>query len=224
MTRAEPGASATAARLRALGHRPMVAPLLAVRPIPAPEAGDDRVGALAFTSRNGVAALDAARAAAWRDLPVFAVGDATALTAQEAGFTRVRSAGGDLKALGALIAAHRAEIDGVVLHLGAREPAGELRAAGVRIRSVPVYEAVDLSPPSPEVWSELDAVLIHSPRAGRAFAGASADRPQASRLLAVCISEAAAAPVRGRVGELRVAAAPNEAALLARLGKPALPV
>ena len=59
ITRAEPGAAATAERVRQLGHRPLVAPLLEVRPTAqaAPDLAD--VGALAFTSAN------AARIFAW---------------------------------------------------------------------------------------------------------------------------------------------------------------
>ncbi|PXA92809.1 uroporphyrinogen-III synthase, partial [Caulobacter sp. D5] len=93
ITRARPGAEATAARLSALGFTPLIDPLLEVRDLPwtANLAG---VGALAFTSRNGVAAF--ARISGERGLPVFAVGDATAEVAAEAGFTRIESAQGDV--------------------------------------------------------------------------------------------------------------------------------
>ena len=220
VTRAEPGASATAARLRALDYEPLVAPLLGIRPLPAPELPREGVGALAFTSRNGVAAASGILPEAWRALPVFAVGEATACAAREAGFRRVRSADGDMRALETLISAHRAEIDGPVLHLGAREPAGVLRATGVPVVAVAVYEAVELGTP-PAVtagWSELDAALVHSPRAARAFATATAALDR-SRLIVACISPAAAASLRSLFADVRIAEAPNEAALLARLGK-----
>ena len=86
ITRAEPGASRTAEKLRALGHEPVVAPLLQARPLPG-EIGLTGVGALAFTSANGVNAF--AERSPERSLPVFAVGDATAAAAHKAGFAEV---------------------------------------------------------------------------------------------------------------------------------------
>ena len=59
ITRAQPGADATAERVRALGHRPVVAPLLAVQPVLGAEPDLSGVGALAFTSANGVRAFTA---------------------------------------------------------------------------------------------------------------------------------------------------------------------
>jgi uroporphyrinogen-III synthase len=68
----------------------------------------------------------------------------------------------------------------------------------------------------------LRAVLVHSPRAGRALAEAVAGLPT-DRLFAACISEAAAAPLRGVVAQVRTAARPDEATLLTLLGKPPPP-
>lgn len=208
----------TADRLTALGFEALVAPLLAIRPIP--QAAPDLTGvvALAFTSRNGVDAFAALSDA--REPPVFAVGDATSGAARAAGFPTVRSADGALADLAGLLAA-AAPAGGAVLAPGAREPAGDLAAllAGrVEVRALPVYEAVATGAPAPAAW---DAVLIHSPRAGRAL---SALGPFDGRL-AVAISAAAAAPLTGLRGlALRVAAHPSEAALLEALGKPAAPV
>ena len=94
ITRAEPGASRTAARLRDMGCEPLIQPLLAVEPLTPPLPDLDRFAALAFTSANGVAAFAALTPR--RDRPVFAVGEATAGAAREAGFVAVRSADGDL--------------------------------------------------------------------------------------------------------------------------------
>ena len=225
VTRARPGAERTAARLAALGHEPLVAPLLAVRPIPGGDLSLHGVAALAFTSANGVAAFAAAQGAG-RDLPVFAVGGATAHAARAAGFRFVRSADGDVEALAELVIAGPPQ--GIVLPPAAREPGGDLggalAAAGVSLQTVPVYETLALPLPSEaaDAWRTLDAVLLHSPRASRALVAALGARPT-DRLLAACISEAAAAPLRGRLADVRSAAAPDEDALLALLGKPAAP-
>ena len=224
VTRAEPGASATAGRLIGMGHIPLAAPLLAIRPLPFPPLPDG-LGAVAFTSANGVAMLTGRpELARLRSLPVFAVGDATAEAARDMGFGQVRSAGGDVAALAAMIAANMAEIAGPVLHLAASERAGELEEAGGAVLVRPVYEAVEL-PMSQAVeaaWAELDAVLVHSPRGGRALLRVAAER-DLSRITAVCISAAAAAPLQEGWRRVKVAAQPTEAALLARLGKAAGP-
>lgn len=191
----------------------MVAPLLRLRPIAQPAPDLAGIAALAFTSRNGVAAFAALSEA--RDRPVFTVGDATAEAAREAGFANVQSAGGALDDLARLLAA---EAPGPVLAPGALEPAGDLPAllAGrVEVRLLPVYAAVETGTAAPAAF---DAVLVHSPRAGRALAALG---PFAGPVCAA-ISQAAAAPLADRFGlEIRVASHPDEAALLQALGKPA---
>jgi len=211
IARAQPGADETARRVRALGREAVVAPVLQTRALPARLDLAD-AGALAFTSRNGVAAFAALTDE--RHLPVFAVGDATAEAARAAGFPEVVSADGDVRALAVLIAG-RPPPEGAVVHLGAREPAGDLigdlSARGVAVRACPIYETVWTSLATPEAW---DAVLVHSPRAALAVARRLAGRDLSGRL-ALAISEAAAAPLRAFNFKLVAAAPfPNEAALL----------
>lgn len=213
ITRARPGADLTAARLSALGLEAVVAPLLIIRPL---DVSPDLVGiaALAFTSRNGVAAF--ADLSPDRARPVFAVGDATAASARAAGFTDVRSADGDLHALAALI---RAEGPGLsILHPSAAEPAGDLAAlvGDARITTLAIYEALDTDIAPPPVW---DAVFIHSPRAARALASRLSPEVVKGRM-ALAISPAAAAPLAALdFAEIRIAEAPTEDSLLAALGK-----
>lgn len=163
ITRAEPGAARTVARLRDMGFEPIVAPLLAIKHLTPPVPDLAPFAALAFTSINGVAAFAALTPR--RDLPVFAVGDATAQAADDAGFADVSSAAGDLRALACLIAG--AIADAAVLVPQAETPAGDftaaLTAAGARnvsIQSLTVYRAIETSAAAP---SPFDAVLIHSP-------------------------------------------------------------
>jgi uroporphyrinogen-III synthase len=212
VTRAEPGAGATAARLADLGHVPLVHPLLVVRPLDATIelAG---VEALTFTSANGVRAF----ADRWGApaLPVFTVGGATAAAARAAGFIDVVSADGDVGDLTALIAARR---PGRILHAGARELAGDLegdlRQHGVEVRTVAVYESV--AAPAPDPLPDANAVLLHSPAAARGLAAVAAARS----LWALCISPAAAAPLQNAgFGRVATAPFPNEAALLKLLGQ-----
>ena len=221
VTRASPGAEATAARLAALGFEALVDPLLAVRDL-SPPIDLAGVAALAFTSVNGVAAF--ARLHADRDRPVFAVGDRTASAAREAGFAEVVSADGDVEALAALIVGRSARLDGAVLHPGALEPAGDLVsplvAAGLNARRLAVYETL-VRDPSPATLAGLDAlevVLLHSPRAARALSELLENRP-APGLRALCLSAAVAEPLvalvqAGGLASVAFAPHPTETALL----------
>ncbi|QYF87122.1 uroporphyrinogen-III synthase [Brevundimonas sp. PAMC22021] len=220
VTRAEPGAGRTAARLRELGCQPIVAPVLKIERINGVPIDLDGVAALAFTSINGVSAF--AALSNRRDRPAFCVGDATAEAARQVGFADVCSASGDVEALGRLIAA--AELPGMVLAPGAEQPAGDLGAyvgGSTPVRRLVVYRTIETSvaPPS------CDAVLIHSPRAGcvlRPLIEAMPERP-----FAVAISPAAARPLADLLS-CAIADRPDEtallAALLATLGKPLPPV
>jgi uroporphyrinogen-III synthase len=216
VTRAQPGAAATAARLGALDFEPLVLPVLEVRTLPALIDLSD-VAALAFTSANGVAAF--AAACAQRRLPVFAVGDASAAAARAAGFAEVVSAGGDVAALARLIAAARP--GGAVLHPGAAEPAGALAPEGVEVRALALYETVsavvtlgDLGP-----VEGLAGVLIHSPKAARRVAEILAGQ-EVSRLHAWCISPVAAANLTPlALAAVTTAPLPNEEALLSLMAE-----
>jgi uroporphyrinogen-III synthase len=85
ITRAQPAAETTAARVRALGHEPFIAPLLRVEPVAGVEVDLRGVCALAFTSANGVRAF--IEATPERSLRVFAVGAAIASAFGAAGAT-----------------------------------------------------------------------------------------------------------------------------------------
>ncbi|MBV9996251.1 MAG: uroporphyrinogen-III synthase [Caulobacteraceae bacterium] len=220
ITRTEPGAAATAERVRSLGLEAVIAPLLAVRALETP-IGLEGVSAIAFTSANAVRAF-AERSQA-REARVFAVGEATAAAARAAGFSSVVSAGGDVKALVALLAGRRRELGGVILNPTAAQPAadiaGALAAIGLRVRPAPLYETVETEP-SPallERLPEIDHVLLHSARGSRALARLLKRHP-APHLAALALSRQVASPIgRSRLAAIRIAAAPEEAALLALL-------
>lgn len=201
ITRAEPGAARTAARLRDMGLEPIIAPLLAVEPL-TPALPDLAIfDALAFTSPNGVAAY--APLTPRRDHAVFAVGDATAQVASAAGFPDVRSAQGDLTALARLIAESLS--DAAILIPQAETPAGDMTAAltqaGARrimAHPLPIYRTNPTAQPAP-------AARLLADRHAAALHGA----------MIACISPAAAAPLAALGLPPLVAPSPNEAALLA---------
>ncbi len=208
ITRAEPGASATAGRVQAMGWTPLVAPLLEARALPA-TLDLSGIAAVAFTSAQGVRAFAALTGAR---LPAFTVGEATAEAARAAGFGAVQSADGDVAALAELIAAAD---PGPVLHAGALHPAGDLAARGLVARAVALYDTLPVEPAAALArLDEIDVVLVHSPRAAALLAGILADRPAPPpRLLA--LSDAVAAPLRAiENSKIAVAPFPNEASLL----------
>lgn len=221
ITRAQPGAAATARRIGALGFSAVVDPLLEIRDL-APAVDLAEVAALAFTSANGVEAFCKLTWA--RDLPVFTVGEATAQAARAAGFADPSSADGDVEALARLIVDTR---PGSVLCVGAREPAADLpallAAARIEAHALAVYAAEERAPHAEtlERLTTFEAVLLHSPRASRSLA-AILKRRAAPTLRALCLSPAVAGPLTQSVpdGALRSVAfapRPHESALLGLL-------
>ena len=217
VTRAEPGASATASRLIQLGFAPIVAPMIRTVDLHAVAPARSTYDALAFTSASAVRRF--AGLSPSRDQAVFAVGDATAEAVRAQGWSDVISADADVIALGVLLTR---EAKGLrILHPCAEIPAGDLAASAedVAVTALPVYATV------PErTWPEsvLDAfassdgaVLIHSPSAAHAVASSPEALHLAARLTAFALSEACAAPITSlSLREIVVAPFPREAALL----------
>lgn len=218
ITRAQPGADATAERVRALGHDAVIAPLLAVRNLTDVAVDLSGVAALAFTSANGVRAF--ADLCSERGLKVFAVGAATAQAARAAGFRSVLSADGDVEALADGIAARRTELRGAVLHPGASEPAGDLAGSlekhGVEARRLTLYETapVEMTDAETDALTASDAVLLHSPRAAQVLAKLLKAHP-APALRALGLSKAVVQPLaRTKLAAKAFPPFPMEGALL----------
>ncbi|MGL4291642.1 MAG: uroporphyrinogen-III synthase, partial [Phreatobacter sp.] len=163
--RPEPDATRTAERLARLGHQPAVAPLLVVEPLPAqaPAAGIPAHGiaALAVTSPRTAALIGPESRAAWSRLPVFSVGDRTAAAMTAAGFHDVRSAAGDVHALGRLIVAAGLAPGACVLNLGGEERAGDLAGlvagAGLVVVEQVLYRLIPVATLPPLLTEALDA-------------------------------------------------------------------
>lgn len=215
VTRPEPGASATAARLVALGHEPVLAPCLEILPLPARL--PPHPAAIILTSAQAIPALPAA----WAELPAFCVGDATAARLREAGFNRVESASGDARDLLRLVTMRR--LPGLhVLAVGERHGlalAQQLRAAGLLVARRKVYAARPLRALPEPVRAALaaqtiPAALFYSAESARAFARLGP--PQTASMAAYTLSPAVAAALRGLPWKaIHVALAPSEADLMA---------
>mgnify|MGYP001552065522 CR=1 FL=1 len=224
VTRAEPGAARTLARLEALGHGNVNA--ATARIVFRDAALDLETGeALALTSPNG--AVAAARLTGDRALPVFTVGAATAEAARAQGFTDIVSADGDGAALAALIVDRAG---GPVVHVHGRDQSFDLvsalETAGFAARGVTAYAAEPVEALSEDALTALHAggvVLIHSPKGAERFV-ALARKAGVSETLATtraaAISSAAAAPLKAAGFEqIVVAERPDEEALLEALDR-----
>ncbi|HEX7390288.1 MAG TPA: uroporphyrinogen-III synthase [Acidiphilium sp.] len=221
VTRPEPGGSATAAALRALGHVPVLAPCLSVEPLPASLPGD--CGAIVVASAQALPGLPAEL----RHLPVFAVGDATAARARATGFVRVESAAGTARELAALAAARVPKGTALLLPCGAGQSldlAASLRASGFRVNRRVVYrtrpaEVLPEAAIAALMARDIDRVMVFSAATARSFVALVTREGLADALagaIGVAISPAAAAPlVRLPFRAVRVAASPDQDHMLA---------
>ncbi len=227
VTRPQEDGAAVAARLAARGHQALLAPLLETRWLDGPKLELSGVAAILATSANGVRALvrRMSLTSLRRDIPVFAVGPQTAEAARAAGFLRVENADGDAHALAAAVPRWLAPSAGALLHVCGQDSAGNLAQAleekGYAVRREILYavEVVKLAPEAAEALrgGALDAALFFSPRSARAFLEQAPDLPLQG-VTAFCISPATAAVLpAGLFAAIRVAAAPNQEALLALL-------
>jgi uroporphyrinogen-III synthase len=226
VTRPEPDASETAARLAALDIGAVKAPLLnfslLTTTLPAPGG----FAALAVTSANALRALhDRGEVAHFRHLPLYAVGERTAAAARDFGFAEIISANGDLAALVELLA--HAGLDGPIFHPTARDQSGDLAKAlaphGIMVISAPVYAMLAAQAMDRAILASLDdgaiaGAVFYSRRTAQTFVsiadshlGTEAHR----RLGMLCLSEAVAAPlVDAHFVRIGLADYPSEEAMM----------
>lgn len=226
VTRPPFDAARTAAKLTARGHEVLLDPVIEIEPL-AFDASSDGISAITFTSANAVRVAFACEHL--KRIPVFAVGGRTAEAARECGFTEVRAAGGDVVALGDLIAAGLPS-GATVLHLAGEDRAGDLpgRLAqdGITTQTRVVYRArmVDrLKPETARALGEsgVDAVLHYSERSAAAFvwlARATGVFDAIGKMRHLCLSSAVAGPLKSTGAKTEVAIAPDEDALFKLLG------
>ena len=210
ITRPEEDAAPLAAALIQRGIETSIESLLSIRTLPEAEIDLGGVQALLFTSANGVRAfaeLAAAKGlAGWRELPVLAVGDATARTARSAGFTEVESAAGNVESLAELAATKLDPQKGPLFHGAGSAVAGDLAGIlsgrGFELRRSMIYEARPADSLSPATIEALesggfDLMLFFSPRTAATFAAltqAAGDKAVEGcrRAAALCLSPAVA--------------------------------
>jgi uroporphyrinogen-III synthase len=231
LTRPEADAARTAAALRARGHEAIVAPLLTIELLPGAVFGAGPWSAILVTSANAIRAMAAYKERkALQSIPVFAVGSQSAQDIRAAGFGEVTAADGDADDLASLVAA-RIKPPARLLYLAGEnrsgDLAGALRAKDFAVDMAIVYRAVRAEGLPHHAAAALavgvDGVLHFSRRSAEAYVSAVRKAHLTEAGLAspthFCLSDRIAEPLLGAGAvKVRIAARPDEAALLALCG------
>ena len=202
LLRPEPGLSASAERARAMGLEVVLCPLFRIEPV-AWAAPDTRsFDALLLTSANAIS-QGGAELDKLREMPVHAIGAATAAAARAAGF-RVATVGrGDAaELLARLPASHR------LLHLAGED---HRDLDDPRIERRILYRSAEIERPQPPPVDGL-VIAVHSPRAGRRLQELTPERGSAA---VAAISPAAGEACGAGWERIEAAEFPNDKSLLA---------
>lgn len=205
VTRPDPDASDTAARLGALGIEGVGCPLLVHETLDIGLPDPDGFAAVAATSANGLRAL-AERGGLRRylHLPLYAVGDRTAAVGRELGFEEVHSAQGTFADLVELLA--HANLAGPIFYPAARDMSADLGKSLLPLgRMVVTAEVYAMNPVATlpqwvveQLGGEISAVLFYSKRTAQTFVRLTErvfDRDARAGLAVLCLSEAVAEPL-----------------------------
>ncbi|MEY3985735.1 MAG: hypothetical protein RLZ59_1180 [Pseudomonadota bacterium] len=172
VARPEPGNHETALAAHALGLEVFACPLFALKELTWKADISESYDALFITSANALRAAGP-DVAAYRHLPLYAVGAASAAAARTAGFTTIIEGTADGAALAAMAAADGRQR---VLHLAGR-PHKPIAHPSLSFDVQLVYEMAELPVPSSlrTVLARPCVVLAHSPRMARALADLTPD-------------------------------------------------
>ncbi len=211
--RPQPGADATAHRMRAADHDPIVMPLFAIEHLPLPQISAAGFDAILLTSGNAArAAVDFLTSD--HHLPVYAVGTATAAALHRVSVPVAQTGAEGLEALvrGAAANGHKR-----LLWLAGEDHSIIPSVDGVHIDILIVYRSAAVPPPAEFAANVTmsDVVILHSSRAALHFARLcdAAGFPRDDIGLAT-FSEAIACSAGSGWASIIVAATPNDAALL----------
>jgi uroporphyrinogen-III synthase len=205
--RPEPAAHRTVERAKALGFDATSIPLFKLEAVEWSLPDATQFDGILLTSANAVN-MGGGQLERLRGLPVHAVGEATAIAAEVAGFGLAGVGSGGVEDLLASI-----EPDARLIHL-----CGEDRRAPDRptqeISSVAVYRSRAVDAPSGIESLRGQVAMIHSPRAGKRLAELLPEQQRGDVRIAV-ISQAAADAAGGGWADVQIASVPTDSALLA---------
>ncbi len=227
VTRPEADALAFADELRALGHEPVLQPLIEFRSLEFDIGALHAAKAIVITSGNSLRALeetgDIKNVAA---VPLYCVGEQTARRAREIGFQTVQAVAGTAEELAGKIIAD-AQRDGPLVHITGEHQAfdmhGALSRQGLPVQTVHVYSMEACRELSPSVDSMLkaggiDGVILMSPRTADIYVSLChrhGNLNSAKTLSYFCLSENVAAKLASlEPHHVRISGKPSRKALL----------
>lgn len=224
ITRPQPGADETAARVRALGLTPVVVPLTQTVPLdPGNSSKLETVSLVAITSPNAVRHAPGALLHALQTRPAFAVGTKTGEVAQAGGLQVSAADAGDAEQLAEQLINASSPGDSVAILCG-RVRRGlieqRLQNAG---RSVVVLETYDTSwlPVDAAAVLRADVVLLYSAFAADVFmraAGNPGPEVPLNDTRFICISARVAERLEDvPVANIRIATQPDEEGMMGQL-------
>lgn len=230
VTRPEGDASPLRAKLEALGHDVVMAPMLTIVPRPNIAIPDRPWQALAVTSANGIRALP--DLSLLKSLPVLTVGPQSLKAARDAGFAHAEAHGGDIDGLARHIRGTLNPQDGPILYLSGAATAGDLESqlasAGFDCLRLILYDAVPATSMGAAADALLDrnvdAVLLYSPRTARIWCALTEKMKlgaEAALPCYLCLSRNVAA-VLPETWRRKAAQTPDETAMLRQLEQLAL--
>jgi uroporphyrinogen-III synthase len=231
VTRPQEDSERSARLLRARGHSVTLAPLLRIEPLAA-DFGPGPFAAVLTTSANAARAIAKhPRVAELWSVPLYTIGRHSAEAARVMGFAVTQSAEGDAHDLIRLVARELAVGAPPLLYLAGEDRsidlAEELAPHGLTVRTAVVYRAATAVrlPSAVEqaiAAGALDGVLHYSRRSAAAFvrcAGVARLIAPALALTHFCLSaHVAALLAAAEASDIRIAARPEEAALLDLVG------
>jgi len=211
--RPQPGADATAHRLRAAGHAPILMPLFSIEHLPVQRISADGYDAILLTSGN---AARAAVAFLTQDhtKPIYAVGSATASALHNLSVPVAKTGSEGFEALVRVVVADGHQR---LLWLAGEDHSTIPHIDDARIDIEIVYRSATVSMPDDFVRqvTESDAVVLHSSRAARHFAELCAITGlSCADVTLATFSNAIAKAAGENWGAMIIADAPNDAALL----------
>ena len=230
VTRPEPDGPVLAGRLARLGYEAVQAPLMTIRFADSASLPAEPVQALLVTSANALRALEhLGNAGPLLDVPVLAVGPASARQARELGFSDIRQAEGNVEGVARLATDTLSSSGPPLLYVTGTSRAGDLKgdlqAAGFTVKRCELYSAVTLEALPDKVAAllmsgEPSTVLLYSPRSARTWLDLVMASQAAGNLSSVkhlCLSEAVAkmlVPSVSQQSRIAVAEAPNDDAMI----------
>ena len=222
LTRPAEDAAPLAAKLLQLGHSPIIMPLLKIVARPIMEMPSKNYQAICLTSANAVRVLN--DISAFKNIPLFAVGQQSMQMAIEKGFAHVSAHGGDVTGLHRFLASQLMPHNGPILYLSGSETSGDLQgrlhSSGFEVDRFITYDAVKagISAFQSDIIGA-EAVLLYSPRTAKLWVYEIETlklSETASRIKHICLSPNVAANLP-QSWPRAIAENPTETSLLALL-------